>query len=163
MRRSILFAMGFIALTTASPSLASIPAEDGTYYGCYVAANGSLRVIDDSDPANQCIDGLELSVNWNQKGQQGDSGGEGPMGPQGYSASVSALDSLGCAIKSASSTRVAPRSEMSPRCATGKTDAMDCPGLKDLAGLRAVKEFRDRRGTKATGWPRPSTACKWAY
>lgn len=67
------FALAFVAFD----SHASIPAPDGTYYGCYLNGIGSLRVIDNSK--QHCLAGWESQVTWTKNG----TGAPGPMGPAG--------------------------------------------------------------------------------
>jgi hypothetical protein len=59
---------------------ASIPAPDGTYYGCYLKGLGSLRVIDNS--TQHCLAGFETPVTWTKNGT-GAPGPQGPIGPIG--------------------------------------------------------------------------------
>ncbi len=70
------FALAFVA----TDAHASIPAPDGTYYGCYLNGIGSLRVIDNS--RQHCLAGWETQVTWTKNGN-GTPGPQGPMGPAG--------------------------------------------------------------------------------
>jgi hypothetical protein len=52
-----------------SHARAAIPSPDGTYYGCYLKATGTLRIV---DPSKQtCLPKLEVQVIWSQRGPQG--------------------------------------------------------------------------------------------
>lgn len=70
------FAFAFVA-TVAH---ASIPAPDGTYYGCHLNGIGSLRVIDNAK--QHCLAGWETQVTWTKNGT-GAPGPQGPIGPVG--------------------------------------------------------------------------------
>jgi hypothetical protein len=75
-------ALAFVAMNAH----ASIPAPDGTYYGCYINGIGSLRVIDNAK--QHCLAGWETQVTWTKNGTgapgpQGPIGPIGPMGPAG--------------------------------------------------------------------------------
>lgn len=79
----------------AGRALASIPAADGTYTGCYLKAIGTLRVIDTAVPTQRCADKFEVQVTWSQKGPQGIPGSPGPAGAPGLdgtNVTASAID-----------------------------------------------------------------------
>jgi len=78
---SLSFLLG--AMLATSTAMASIPAADGTYTGCYLKALGSLRVIDTAVPSQRCVAGLEVQVTWNASGPTGPAGPTGPQGPSG--------------------------------------------------------------------------------
>lgn len=59
---------------------ATIPAADGTIYGCYHDKGGTLRVIDDT--VSQCRS-TESAISWNQTGPQGPEGLKGEDGKDG--------------------------------------------------------------------------------
>jgi hypothetical protein len=67
------FALAFVAMDAH----ASIPAPDGTYYGCYLKGFRTLRVIDNA--TQHCLSRIETQVTWTKNG----SGPAGPMGPTG--------------------------------------------------------------------------------
>jgi hypothetical protein len=76
-------ALSVLALAVpAGNADASIPAPDGTYYGCYLKNIGALRVIDN---AKQSCLPFEVAVSWkkNGGGAAGPAGPQGPVGPPG--------------------------------------------------------------------------------
>lgn len=74
----------------AGVAAATIPAADGTIHGCYITANGNLRVVDEGVPCHSS----ETQLDWSQvgpegpAGPQGPAGAEGPEGPQGVPGSA---------------------------------------------------------------------------
>jgi hypothetical protein len=63
-------------------TVASIPAADGTYYGCYLKNVGALRLIDNAK--HSCLP-FEVAVSWKKDGggAVGPAGSQGPAGPPG--------------------------------------------------------------------------------
>jgi hypothetical protein len=91
MRRFIRLTIGCLVAVMAEHSWASIPAAGGASH-CFLKEGDTLRVIDNSKPDGECIDKLEVSVTWSQKGPAEAAGAAGPMRPQGFSASTSPMD-----------------------------------------------------------------------
>jgi hypothetical protein len=63
-------------------TVASIPAADGTYYGCYLKNVGALRLIDNAK--HSCLP-FEVAVSWKKDGggAVGPAGSQGPAGASG--------------------------------------------------------------------------------
>lgn len=80
---------------TATDAQASIPASDGTIYGCYNNLTGRLSVI--NGPSQSCLGPIETPLNWSQTGPQGPAGPQGatgatgPQGPAGAPGTGSAM------------------------------------------------------------------------
>ncbi len=92
MKRRDLFAAvaGALAASALAGGVAwaAIPDGDGVISGCYGKVGGVLRVIDTSRN-ERCLNGLEVPINWNQKGLRGDPGANGA---NGVSPTVAQLD-----------------------------------------------------------------------
>jgi hypothetical protein len=73
--------VALIALVVAvgGVAFATIPDSQGTIHGCYLKANGSLRV---AESASDCRSS-ELPIQWNQTGPTGPTGLQGPPGSGG--------------------------------------------------------------------------------
>jgi hypothetical protein len=138
-----------LATLPGGRTLASIPAEDGTYHGCYQKTVGSLRVIDAA--TQRCNPGSEVPVTWSQRGPQGPVGATGaqgpvgPMGPQGYSASVSAPDAAGC-------VRITVVDEFGLP-APGGGSATVCDGQDGATGPQGAQGPRGETGAKGDAGP----------
>ncbi len=84
--RMAAFVAVVVVLAGAGIAYASIPDASGVIHGCYLAKNGSLRVI--QSPGGACTAG-ETALNWSQTGLKGatgtngTNGATGPTGPAG--------------------------------------------------------------------------------
>ena len=81
--QSIFVVCGLVSVTAvASSVLAVIPGPNGVISGCFMKANGQLRVVEDVSDCNPS----ENPLSWNVQGSQGPAGPQGvpgPMGPTG--------------------------------------------------------------------------------
>ena len=68
---------------------ATIPGDGGVIQGCYTKVGGILRVVD-AEKGQHCL-GIEVPINWNQRGLKGDPGANGTNGAPGASPTVSQL------------------------------------------------------------------------
>jgi hypothetical protein len=102
----------------------------GVISGCYMSANGQLRVI---DPATDDCRPSETPLSWNQTGPQGAKGDPGPQGEQGSQGEPGPQGEPG---------RQGERGEQGPPGADGgpvrimraSTSAMIAPGERRLLG-----------------------------
>jgi hypothetical protein len=81
-----------VGVAAGGIAYASIPDASGVIHGCYVKANGKLRVIDSRGKG--CQKG-ETPLNWNQTGPTGPTGPTGTTGPTGATGATGATGPTG--------------------------------------------------------------------
>jgi hypothetical protein len=115
-------ALSVLALAVpAGNAVASIPAADGTYYGCYLKNIGALRVIDN---AKQSCLPFEGAVSWkkNGGGAAGPAGPQGPAGPAGPPGAQGPAGPQGPAGASGLQGAVGPQGPTGPTGPSGRDD-----------------------------------------
>jgi hypothetical protein len=121
-----------VSLAMSGVAVAAIPAADGTINACFKRNGGALRVSDTGTCSS-----TEISLSWNQRGEQGvpgPEGAQGQTGPAGPAGTAGAQGETGPA---------GPAGEQGPQ------------GVPD----RLARAYCGRRcSARSTGWNAPSHA-----
>jgi len=78
---ALVVAIAALVVALGGVAYATIPDSGGVIHGCYLKANGSLRVIDPS--AGEKCTKREAAIQWSQTGPKGPPGSTGATGPAG--------------------------------------------------------------------------------
>jgi hypothetical protein len=102
-------------------TVASIPAADGTYYGCYLKNVGALRLIDNAK--HSCLP-FEVAVSWKKDGggAVGPAGSQGPAGPAGSPGAQGPAGPQGPAGASGLQGTAGPQGPIGPTGPSGRDD-----------------------------------------
>jgi hypothetical protein len=102
-------------------TVASIPAADGTYYGCYLKNVGALRLIDNAK--HSCLP-FEVAVSWKKDGggATGPAGPQGPAGPAGPPGAQGPAGPQGPAGASGLQGTAGPQGPIGPTGPSGRDD-----------------------------------------
>jgi hypothetical protein len=130
-RRTVVVAAAtLVALPLAGAAASAAVPGSGAINGCYLAATGSLRIIDPASTdrlRNRCL-ATEAPISWNVAGAPGPAGPRGDAGPQGEPGPQGPQG---------------PQGQAGPQGEPGPAGADGAPGPGLLAGYQRVERSFD--------------------